>query len=40
MSPDITPIPESIEEEGEDTESGFTFNTKKASKQESKIVRN
>ena len=40
MPPDITPISESIEEEGEDTEPGFTFNTQKVSKRVSKIVQN
>ena len=38
MPPDITPISESIEEEVKDTEPGFTFNTQKASKRESKTV--
>ena len=32
MHQDITPTSESTEEEGEDTEPGFTFNTQKASK--------
>ena len=40
MPADITPISELTEEEGEDTEPGFTFNTQKASKRVSKIVQN
>ena len=38
MPPDITPISELIEEDIEDTEQGFTFNTQKVSKRVSKIV--
>ena len=40
ITPDIMPTSESIEEEGKDTELGFTFNTQRASKGASKIVQN